>query len=329
MKVFLTGATGLLGYNIVNELLENGYDVTALVRSREKGTGILPPSVKMIQGDLQDTAGFAHSLKGMDLLIHAGACYGEYYRTGKTDTLTAVNVNGTRNLLKTAYEQAIRSAVFISSAAVLKTEVNGVVDETAPYTDDEDPYFKSKIEAEKEVYRFLGSHRDMRIVLLLPAVMLGPGDRGPTPNGNFVLNYLKENYKFIIPGSNRIADARDVAETAVSVIKRGKSGERYIIGGKHYPYSEILKTLAKITGREELKKTISAKKLLIMATILSLISKIKGKPSELKPVIVKRLQKNFRYNSEKAERELGVSFRPLEETLSDTVTWFMNNSYVK
>ena len=226
MKVFLTGATGLLGSNIVNELLAKEYEVTALVRSLEKGLDILPKSVKMIQGDLMDITGFTDDLKGMDVLIHAGACYGEYYRTGKADTLTSVNVNGTHGLLEAAYKQGIKNVVFISSAAVLKTEADAEADESASYSDDEEPYFKSKVEAEKEVYRFLESHKDMRIVLLLPTVMLGPGDRGPTPNGNFVINYLKGKFKFIITPFPVSRDSnRTTFQTAHLIHGLGMNGE--------------------------------------------------------------------------------------------------------
>ena len=108
---------------------------------------------------------------------------------------------------------------------------------------------------------------------------------------------------------------------------KGQSGERYLIGGRKYEYSEIFAALADVTGNPVLTKTITPGRMM-MSRIVTLLSKIQGKQSPLKPDIVKRIQKNFWYSSKKAETELGVKFRPLSETLTDTISWFKQNRYV-
>ena len=82
MQTFVTGVTGLLGNNIVKALLDQKHEVTALVRSMEKGRKILSADVSLIEGDMENVDGFADKLGGMDVLIHAAACYSEFYRTG-------------------------------------------------------------------------------------------------------------------------------------------------------------------------------------------------------------------------------------------------------
>ena len=329
MRVFITGSTGLLGSNIVQELLNNKHQVTALVRSLEKGRPILDSQVELVEGDLQDVDRFAHKLTGIDVVIHAAAYYSEYYRRGNDDQPHKTNVGGTISLLEAAWQQGIKNVVYISSGGVLETYNDRATDESTPDNEGtKDPYFRSKIDAEREIYRLLSSHPSMRIVLLLPGVLLGPGDRGPTPTGNFVLNFLKGKVKFIIPGSMNIVDARDVALGAVKSIHTGQSGERYLIGGRKYPIEEIFKKLAEVTGKPELSKRISLTKLLLVARIMALASKITRKPPALKLSIIRRLQENFWYNSSKAEHDLGVHFRPLSETLSDTAQWFHDEGYV-
>ncbi len=328
MKVFITGATGLLGSSITEELLKKGYGVTALVRSLEKGKSIVDPKAALIEGTLNAVDRFSGSLQGFDVMIHAAAIYGEYYRNGDEQALFNVNINGTKALFEEAAKNGIKNMIYISSSAVLDTENNDEVDERRSYSETEDPYFRSKVLAEQAVNKFAGANPSVRLITILPTVMLGPGDRGPTPTGTFILNYLKGKTKFIFPGSHRIADVRDVAYAAVQAIIKGKSGERYLIGGRKYSFSEIFKILSDIMGNPPLKKTISPGKLLMIARLVTFVHKIKGKPSPLKPGIVKRLQENFWYNSSKAEKELGVTFRPLDETLSDTIAWFRENRYV-
>ncbi len=327
MKVFLTGATGLLGGHIVEELLRKQYEVTALVRSLERGKKLLPETVTLAKGDLKDITTFQNELENHDILIHAGACYSEYYRTGKKDELTNVNVRGTKTIIETAYLKGIKNLIFISSAAVLETESNNAINELNAYSQTSEPYFKSKVEAEKEIIDFSKKYQDLRLITILPSVMMGPGDRGPTPNGKFILNYLHDMYKFIIPGSNCIADVRDVAQTIVTAIKKGSHGERYVVGGRKHEYKDIFKLLSEVSGKSALTKTITFKKLLMVSRVVTLINTLKGKPSPLKPAIVKRLNQNFWYDTTKAEKELGTTYRPLKETLKDTVQWFKEHNY--
>ncbi len=191
MKTFITGGTGLLGFNIVQGLLKKEHQVSALVRSIDKGKEILNPEVELIKGEIQNADLFAHSLKGMNVLIHAAACYTEYYAKENQRLPYDINVKGTMTLFETAYQHGIKNVVYVSSAGVLESKPNQPINESGSYAEEaEDSYFKSKIEAEKEVLKFLESHPDMRIVLILPTVMLGPGDRAPTPTGNFLLNIM-------------------------------------------------------------------------------------------------------------------------------------------
>lgn len=326
MRVFLTGSTGLLGGNLIQELQNEKHQVTALVRSLEKSGQYFNSEVNLVEGNMLSVSNFEHGLKDVDVLIHAAACYSEFYKKGNPNLPQQVNVQGTIDLFESAYKQGTRNIVYISSAGVLETNIGSLTDESNPYDNDtKDPYFRSKIEAEKEIYRFMESHPEMRIVFILPTAMLGPGDRGPTPSGQFIINALKGKVKFLLPGSMKIVDVRDVAKAIVSAIQKGQSSERYLIGGRQYPISQILQTISEITRKPAPSKSISQNKIILVARIMQIISKITGKPPELKVNIVKRLLRNFWYDSSKAEKEFGIQFRPLKDTLTDTVQWFQSN----
>ncbi len=323
MKVFITGSTGLLGSNIVQELLRKNHQVTGLVRSSDRGRQLLNPEVELVEGHMLNVDQFADKLDGMDVLIHTAAYYTEYHRNGNKELPHEINVKGTISLLEAAHQQGIKNVVYISSSGVLTSNAGRPTDESSPYAEEgEDFYFQSKVDAEKEIFRFMDSHPNLRIVLILPSVMLGPGDSGPTPTGNMVKKFLEGEIKFILPGSLCIVDARDVALAVIESIEKGESGERYVIGGRKYELESFFKVLAEVTGAPPLTKKPSPRVLMLVAKTMSLISKVTGKPPLLKPSILKRLQEDFWYDSKKAERELGVRFRPLTETLSDTANWF-------
>lgn len=327
MRVFLTGATGLLGGNLVEALSAQGMEVSALVRA--VSSPLCHPSASQIVGDLRDVDSFEPKLADCEVLIHAGACYSEHYRSDASGLPDEVNVGGTRALLKAAANRRIRNIIYISSSAVLSDSERDEVDESSPYpTFVEDLYFRSKIEAEKVVRLFAEEHPEIRIVLLLPSVMLGPGDRGPTPTGAFVKKVMEGKIRQLLPGYHRIVDVRDTAKAVCASLDRGKSKERYLIGGRRYEIAEIQRAVSSVVGRSVPRKRINPAALLFLSKLASLVGKAAGRPPFLKPQMVKRLQKTFCYNSEKAERELGVRFRPIDETIRDTVQWFSSASEV-
>jgi dihydroflavonol-4-reductase len=325
MNVFLTGGTGLLGNNILKELENRNFNVTALVRSIERAGKIIDPSIDLVEGDLNDVSGFKEKLVNNEVLIHSAAYYTDYYKEGDSKKTFSINVQSTLNLIKSAYQKGIRKIIYISSTGVLQHSTVHATDESSLYDEtNPDAYFQSKIKAEKELYKLQKDLNDLEIIYILPTAMIGPNDIGPTPSNNFILNFLKGKVKMILPGSLKIVDARDVAIAVVNSINLGKNGERYIIGGSKHSISEIINTLKSITGISKPDKEISFNKILFISNVMKIIAKITSKQPELKPSIIKRLNENFWYDSSKASRELNISFRPIGLTLADTVSWMKN-----
>lgn len=154
---FVTGATGLLGNNVVHALLKRNIKVKALVRSVEKAKkqfGNLP--VEFIEGDMLNVDAFSHALQGCDALFHTAAYFRDSYKGGKHwQKLYDTNVTGTERLLQAAYAAGIRRAVHTSSIAVLKGDKDQVIDETMSRSESEaDDYYLSKILSEQKVQEF-------------------------------------------------------------------------------------------------------------------------------------------------------------------------------
>jgi dihydroflavonol-4-reductase len=327
MKAFITGATGLLGNNLVRLLVQQGYEVKALVRSKEKAQKLLGDikNVEFIQGDMENIAGFAETLKGCDVLFHTAAYFREYYQPGDHwPMLEKINVKGTVELLEFADKHGVKKAVHVSSSGVIgEDDSKAISDESAEANGLalENLYFRSKVETEKAIANFLKTH-SMPVVMILPGWMYGPGDAAPTSAGQLVQDFLNRKLPGVLNGGATIADARDVAQAMIESVEKGKNGERYIVGGKLQTLPDIMKTLEKVSGVSGPKLRIPRPIALTIAWLSQTIAGLTGGTTLLTVSGVKTILNPHQISSEKAIRELGVTFRPLETTLRDTVNWY-------
>ena len=331
MRAFVTGATGLLGSNIVNALISDGHQVTGLARSKEKAARVYPKGeIEVVVGDMFDVTGFASTLKGCDVLFHTAAYFREYYQPGDHRAiLERVNVQATIDLLIAAEKSGLRKAVYISSAGVIGGNAKGPGNEdTLP---DElatsNLYFASKISAELAIGRFL-KERALPVVLLLPGWMWGPGDWAPTGSGQLVLDFLGQKLPGVVDGGASIVDARDVARAALTAMDRGHSGERYIVGGRYFELAETLATLERVTGVPGPKRHIPYPLALTVGFASQSWSRISGQASLLTVEAIKTMHARKAVASDKAVTELAATFRPFEETVRDEVAWVRSNGFV-
>jgi dihydroflavonol-4-reductase len=331
---FVTGATGLLGNNLVHALLKRNIKVKALVRSVEKARkqfGNLP--VEFVEGDMLNVDAFSHALQGCDALFHTAAYFRDSYKGGKHwQKLYDTNVTGTERLLQAAYTAGIRRAVHTSSIAVLKGNKDELIDETMSRSESEaDDYYLSKIQSEQKVQEFLLQHPDMFIAMVLPGWMFGPGDIGPTSSGQFLLDFVGMKLPGVLPGSFSVVDARDVAEHQLAAITRGRSGERYLAAGNHMNMKSIFQALASVSGVKAPERKIPLFMLRIIALIYEGYYRVTKKPVLISTSTVKLMEQEqgrTHFSHNKSLKELECKFRPVAETLTDTLDWYRKNNYI-
>ncbi len=333
-SAFVTGATGLLGNNLVRLLIEQGVSVKALVRSKikaEQQFAGLP--VDIIEGDMTNVMGFQAALQGCDALFHTAAHFRESYSGGKHwDQLYRINVEGTTQIMEAAYAAGIRRMVHTSSIAVLNGQPNQLIDESMARLDqDADEYYRSKILSERAVQAFLKTHPDMFIVMVLPGWIFGPGDIGPTSSGRAILDFVQRKIPGILPGSFSVVDARDVAAHQIAALKWGRNGERYLAAGQHMSMKELFTLVEKVTGVPAPKRQIPLIFLRILAMMNECYSWVSRKPVLLSLATVSLMVKEANrthFSHVKSETELECHFRPVEETLKDVVTWYRTHGYL-
>jgi len=332
---FVTGATGLLGNNLVRALLQRGVKVRALVRSREKALrqfGSL--KFDLVEGDMLDIQRFAGALSGNDVLFHTAAFFSDAYR-GVSDwgPVQRVNVEGTTNLFEAGYAAGIRKFVHTSSVVVLGVNPNGEpVDESILRSkNDGDEYYWSKIQADQRVLTFLDKHEDAHATMILPGWMFGPGDLGPTVAGQLILDFVGRKLPGTIDVSYSVVDARDVAEAMIAAAEKGRRGERYLAAGRSMSMAEIAAMLSQVTGIPPPKARVPIFVLYIMAAANEVFARVTGRPALINLALVKNImferQRNG-FKQDKTARELGIHFRPVAETFHDTFDWYREKGWL-
>lgn len=332
MKAFVTGSTGLLGNNLVRMLVAQGYEVKALVRSKEKAAkqfGNL--NITYITGDMNNIEGFAPAMAGCDVLFHTAAYFREYGGGEKHwQELEKININGTIQILEAAEKQGVKKAIYVSSSGVIgQTKDGKPSDESTPpgKISYENLYFKSKVLAEEAVAKFIPNHK-IEVVMVLPGAIVGPGDIGPTGIGKLIMDFTAKKIPGIIEAGISLVDAREVAQAMINAVATAKNGDRFIIGGKYATFETLMKTLQKVTGVPAPKSRIPYPMAMVIAIMSELMAFFTRKEPLVTRVNIRTLNAKIELSSAKAERELGISFRNLEESLQDSVNWYSQNGYI-
>ena len=331
---FVTGATGLLGNNLVRALLKENTQVTALVRSLDKAKkqfGNL--QIHFIQGDLLRPETYVPYLTDCDSLFHTAAFFRDSHKGGKHwQELYETNIKGTKNLLQAAYDSGIRQIVHTSSIAVLTGEPDQLINETMSRSaDTKNEYYRSKILSDQVVRDFLNLHPDLFIAFVLPGSMYGPGDMGPTSTGQLILNYMQKKLPGVMKASYSVVDARDVADIHIRAMKYGRRGESYLAAGQYMTMQELMNTLEEVTGIPAPRRRIPQPLLKAYATWNEIYHKLTGKPVLVSKDLIELFAEEYKrthFDPTKMETELGGHFRPVQDTMIDTIKWYRNNGYL-
>ncbi|HVK98748.1 MAG TPA: SDR family oxidoreductase [Dongiaceae bacterium] len=324
-SAFVTGSTGLLGNNLVRLLLEQGIRVKALARSAEKAKAQFEGlKVEIVVGDMNNVDGFRQHLNDVDVLFHTAAYFRDSYKGGKHwDELYQTNVIGTRKLLEAAKDAGIRRMVHTSSVAVLTGPKGSPIDETMDRRiEDADDYYRSKILSENTVREFLNQNPDMHITFVLPGWMFGPGDIGPTSSGQLVQDFLQRKLPGIPPGSFSVVDARDVAFAEIQAARVGRNGERYLAAGRYMDMRQLAEKLTETSGIKGPTRAIPYPVILTVALLSEVYALLTHKPILISLGSIRMLKQEegrTHFNPEKSRKELGLEFRPVEETLRDVL----------
>ncbi len=322
---FVTGGSGFVGANLVRLLIAQGWKVKALVRNPEQAMTLQGLDLQLIPGDL-NIPNLSTLMANCQALFHVAAHYSLWRKDEKK--LYESNVLGTRHILKAAQAAGVERVVYTSSVAAIGVDPSGQPGTEAYQSPPEkliSEYKKSKYWAEQEAHQAIQRGQD--IVIVNPTTPIGPWDVKPTPTGDLILRFLKNQMPAYVDTGLNLIHVEDVAWGHLLAYEKGKTGERYILGNQNLSLKEILEKLAAITAKPAPQFTIPVVVPLVVAWMDEmLLSKLGKTPSVPVDGVLMAKQKMY-YDARKAIHELDLPQTPVDKALEEAVAWFLAHGY--
>jgi dihydroflavonol-4-reductase len=319
MLAFVTGATGFIGLNLVEQLTAAGWNVVALHRQGSDLTYLQRFDVRRVVGDIVDLAAIERAMPEMvDAVFHTAADLSSWSRNNERQTQN--NIIGTRNVVAAALKRGAKRFVHTSTSSVYGL-VSVPIDETAPQLGRGSwfNYVHTKTLAEDEVRN--GIERGLDAVILNPAHVIGRYDRQNW--SRLILLAANGRLPRIPPGSGSFCHGGEVTRAHIAAVAKGKNGENYLLAGADATFAEVVATAAQLLGRRFEARTVPAPIVRLTASLLNVASHFTGKEPLITPEAAALVAIHTRFRSDKAVKMLNYRPVPLREMLADCCDWLL------
>jgi len=325
--VLITGASGFVGAAIATVFRQSGFRVRVLVRASSPRTNI-DPRDEVFVGDLLDRASLAAAMQGVRYLVHAAADYRLW--TPSPDDLIRANVDGTRFIMEEALRAGVERIVYTSSVATFDLRDGGIADETRPLPADAavGAYKRSKVLAENVVAEMV-ARDELPAVIVNPSTPIGPRDVRPTPTGRIIIEAASGRMPAFVETGLNFVHVDDVAAGHLSALRRGRIGERYILGGANVTLRRVLTDIAHIVGGRPPLMRLPRAVVYPIALGAELAARFTGKEPFATVDGLRMSRYMMHFDDSKARRELGYTSRDYREALREAIEWFVQAGAMK
>ena len=327
----VTGATGIVGAHVVCELLQQGRSVRAIARSGPKikhlysvlnhyglAESDYTNRLELIDIDIRNVDEVSDAVKDIEYVYHTAALVS--FAPHEKNLMWQVNVEGTANMVNAANQNGVKRFCHVSSVAAIGRHPRGEHStESSPFEEAPhiSPYSYTKYYAELEIQRGIAEGLDGFMVN--PSVIVGPGLKGQSSMA--LIDTVSQGTRFYPGGTAAIVDARDVAHALIVGTTKAQTGHRYLLVGEHAPYKELFAQIAQIAGVKAASWQVSPM-LLRMAAYIETARNFLFKS---KPLVTKYTAhsacSHYRYDNAKAQSELGIHFRGIEEAITNALAF--------
>lgn len=329
--ILITGGTGIVGSRLIAELLKKGFLVRALKRENSDisvvkkiltNENIDSSNLEWVVGDILDVYSLNDSMKNIKCVYHCAALVS--FLPSEKSRMMKVNVEGTANVVNMAIENEVESLCFVSSVAAIGRDPElSLIDEEIEWHDGKhnSAYAQSKHLAETEVWR--GKAEGLRVVIVNPSIILGPGNWGMSSTSLFTSVWA--GLPFYTKGVNGYIDARDVVKSMILLMEKEVNGQRFILSSEELSYKSILDKIADSLGKKRPYIYINpflSKFAWIYELLKSLIS---GSKRLVTKETARTANQKYYYSNEKIKACLGIKFIPIQESISDTASLFLKD----
>ncbi|WP_111495806.1 NAD-dependent epimerase/dehydratase family protein [Marinobacter bohaiensis] len=328
MRVLVTGANGHIGSHVVKQLLEQEHTVRAFVRPSADLRGLEGLDVDRFPGDIMDADSVQQAAEGMDAIIHMAAVYKTIAES--PDEIVKPAIDGARHVFDAAQAHGIERIVYTSSVA----SVGFSYDPSELRTGDDwnhdpnNPYYIAKTRSEQAAQK-LAEETGIHLVVICPAIVLGPGDYRITPSTQLVMDWLNGKGQ-TYPGGLNLVDVRDVAAAHVAALTRGENRRRYVVGGENIEVKAIAALLKQMTGIKPIHLPIGRGLLLWSAKWTERACRLLKLAPPFTYDLVYEVAERYAYiDTRETNQTLGLAPRPSRDTLRDAIAWLLEQDRLK
>ncbi|HTX07122.1 MAG TPA: NAD-dependent epimerase/dehydratase family protein [Solirubrobacteraceae bacterium] len=318
MKACVTGATGFVGAHVARALAERGDEVRVIYRNPQRLKALHGVPYRRTKADVLHYAAMRRALRGSDVLFHVAG----YVASSPVERVWELNAAGPTVAVEAAAAEGVRRVVLTSTISAIGTANGRPADESTPYPEDwlGLVYPDSKHAGERAALEASERH-GVELVVVNPGYVLGvpvnrsqPGETSTRTIGN----YLRGRLPGVVDAPMNFVDVEDVADGHLLAGDRGSPGERYILGGVNLRWPELIDRVAELSGVSH--------PIMVLPTAIRRIAQVRealGLPGAISAEAFELMGQDWRFSSGKARDELGFQTRPLDETLADTIDWYL------
>jgi dihydroflavonol-4-reductase len=321
----ITGGTGFLGAHLVRQLIDEGAkDIRVMATSIPDW--LVDLGVETFAGSITNAEDNKRAVDGISQIYHLA---GKVSRERKDSReMYDIHVEGTRLLCDAAKTAGVKTIVLASTSGTIAVTKDGdvVPDETYPQPLEiisRWPYYTSKAYQEMAALeRFSG--KGLRLVIMNPSLLLGPGD-DRLSSTKVVLDFMARKIGAVPSGGLSFVDARDAAKTFRTAMKKGRHGERYLLGAANWSFTKFFGRLERLTKVSAPWFALPSRIAIGGSQLLDSLFKQWDMSSPVEPGAIEMAQYFWYLNCSKAARELGFRPRDPGETLHDTAAYLREN----
>jgi dihydroflavonol-4-reductase len=320
--VLVTGGAGFIGSHLVRRLVALGQRVRVLERPGARVSHLPLDQIDLVFADVRDRPAVERAIRGCREVYHLAA--NPHLWTQQRGLFRQVNYVGAVNVLESALAAGARRVLHTSTESILTRarQTTPITEEQSVSLDDViGPYCRSKYLAEQHAFAL--ARAGAPVLLVNPTLPIGPGDLGRTPPTQMILDCCLGKRREYLDAELNLIDARDVAEGMVRTMERGRPGRRYLLGHENWSIQSLFTHLAKMTGQQPPRWQVPYGVALAAAHVSEFVADVFTHRAPAATVTgVKLTRRRMHFDPRRSLAELGLSPRPVTDTLAETVAWF-------
>lgn len=317
-SVLLTGGSGFVGGAILRRLVAAGWEVRALARSAASAATVEGLGATPVPGDVLDLDALVAAMTGCRSVFHVAGVNAMCLRDPRP--MVRVNVEGSENVVRAAARAGVGRIVHTSSAAAIGERRGTIGREDSQHRGSFlSSYERSKFVAERRALARAGE-LGVEVVCVNPSSVQGPGRTGGS--ARLLLDLVNGRLPALVDTTLSIVDVADCAEAHLLAHERGSAGERYLVNGATLTTRDAVDLLRRIAGAPERVRFVPGWLLAAGGAAVEAGARLARRDPPVCREAVRTLLHGHRYDGSRAERELGLRYTPLEETLARTLAWY-------